>query len=251
MFYQHLRIAENKLINSRYFIISVVHDEIAKSSNPGQFCEIKNQDHKFPILPRPFSIHDVEGNKISFLIKKVGKSTEQLSQIREGEKISILGPLGNGFEIQDEKKVILISGGIGYAPMKFMRDKLALKRNQVFSLHGGGDEFDIFSDEATIFTEDGSAGKMGFVTDGLKTILNENEIDSIYACGPNNMMRKIVKISRDYDLQIQVSLETVMACGTGVCCGCVIKIQDEDDVVFKKVCKDGPVFDGRKVIWDE
>ncbi|MEA2103888.1 MAG: dihydroorotate dehydrogenase electron transfer subunit [Candidatus Cloacimonadota bacterium] len=251
MFYKSLRIVEKLIINSRYFMISVVHDEIAKSAKPGQFCEIKNPDHKFPILPRPFSIHNIEGNKISFLIKKVGKSTEQLSKISVGEKISVLGPLGNGFDLQDEKKVIVVSGGIGYAPMKFLRQKLRLKRNQVFSLHGGGDEFDVFSEDAINFTEDGSLGKKGLVTDGLNPILDEKEIDIVYACGPNIMMREIVKICRNYNLQIQVSLETVMACGVGVCCGCVVKTREEGQIVFKKVCKDGPVFDGRKVDWDE
>ncbi|MBS3741484.1 MAG: dihydroorotate dehydrogenase electron transfer subunit [Candidatus Cloacimonetes bacterium] len=251
MQFKILPIKENRKLNSRYFVLKVPDKSISAQSQPGQFCEIKDLESDEPLLPRPFSIYKVEENTISFLIKIVGETTRNLSQKKTAEMISILGPLGNGFKIPKNKSVLLISGGIGYAPFPFLKNKLQKNGNEIQWLHGGKDKYDIFSYDITNYTEDGSIGKKGLVTDDMPFILGKNDIHTVFACGPNQMLKKVSEICEFYKVELQVSMETIMACGMGVCCGCIIKYAENGEVIYKKACKDGPVFDGRKVVWDE
>jgi len=251
MYYKKLNIIEKKVLNKRYFIITFRDEEIAENALPGQFCQLKLSYQSYPVLPRPFSIYKAEGSKFSFLIKIVGNSTQKLSKKQEGDQISVLGPLGKGFQLVQEKQILLVSGGIGYAPLHFLKQKLVRHNHKVIFLHGCKDKFDVFNQECINYTEDGSVGEMGLVTTGIEKLLQENEIDLIYACGPNPMLKKVSEICLANEVELQVSLETMMACGMGVCCGCVIKFRENNEIIFKKACKDGPVFNGKKVIWDD
>jgi len=251
MQFKILPIKENRKLNSRYFVLKVPDKSISAQSQPGQFCEIKDVESDEPLLPRPFSIYKVEENTISFLIKIVGETTRNLSQKKTAEMISILGPLGNGFKIPKNKSVLLISGGIGYAPFPFLKNKLQKNGNEIQWLHGGKDKYDIFSSNIRNFTEDGSLGKKGLVTEGLPVVLEKDSINIVFACGPNPMLKRISEISELYQVELQVSIETIMACGMGACCGCIIKYIENGKITYKKACVDGPVFDGKKVDWDE
>jgi len=159
--------------------------------------------------------------------------------------------LGNGFEIPIGKTVLLVSGGIGYAPLFFLHQELEKNNNKTQWLHGGKDKYDIFSENISNYTEDGSLGCKGLVTDDLQKNLEQNDIHTVFACGPNPMLEKVSQICQLYQTNLQVSLETMMACGMGVCCGCVVKFRENSGIVYKKACKDGPVFDGKKVVWHE
>jgi len=251
MLYKILPVVEKKFINNKYFILTFSNYEMADQCYPGQFFRLKNSQQNFPILPRPFSVYNIQDDQTSFLIKIVGKSTKNLFETKIGENISLHGPLGNGFEIVKNKKVLIVSGGIGYAPFPFLIDKLNQMKNKILFFHGGKTAEDVFSNNVINFTEDGSVGKKGLVVDGVSDFLKHNEIDVVYACGPQMMLKKLTEICKQFNVDLQVSLERIMACGIGICCGCAIRTIENGKMVYKKVCKDGPVFDGYTVVWDE
>lgn len=251
MLYKILPVVEKKFINNKYFILTFFDYEMADQCHPGQFFRLKNPQQNFPILPRPFSIYNIQNKQISFLIKIVGESTKNLFETKIGENISLHGPLGNGFELVKNKKILIVSGGIGYALFPFLLKKLEEAKNEIVFFHGGKGSKDIFSPKVINFTEDGSVGKKGLVTDGVEQFLQKNQVDVVYACGPKMMMKKLTEICKQFNVDMQISLETIMACGIGTCCGCAIRIVENGQIIYKKVCKDGPVFDGYKVVWDE
>ena len=251
MFYKLLPIVKKEVINNKYFIITFSNLEMAKQCHPGQFFKLKDLHQELPILPRPFSVYKVKNDKISFLIKVVGLATRYFFEKALGEDVALLGPLGNGFQIVRNKKVMIVSGGIGYAPLIFLDIELKKEKNKVFFFHGGKSSEDIFSENVRNFTEDGSTGEKGLATDGVENFLNINQIDAVYACGPKIMLKKLSEICKKYNTEFQVSMETIMGCGLGSCCGCSIKMIENGKIVYKKVCKDGPVFDGCKVVWDD
>ena len=251
MYFKKIQVLKVESVNDEYFVLRIRDKELTQNIKPGQFFQIKDPCAVFPLLPRPFSEYEVEGDKLSFLIKKVGESTKHLSLLKEGHIIQLLGPLGNGFPLVSNKKVLLASGGIGYAPMPFLEKKLKKAGNEVWFYHGGRSSNDVFCEDVQNCTEDGSCGHVGLVTEHIEKCFDSNNIDLVYACGPEAMLKVLVGICAERNIPVYVSLERVMACGVGACYGCVIKIKENDSIVYKKVCKDGPVFDGAKVIWDE
>jgi len=251
MYFKKIPVLKIEFISDEYFVLRFRDKELTKNIKPGQFFQIKDPDPTFPLLPRPFSVYEVEDDRLSFLIKIVGESTNNLSLLEEGHIIQLLGPLGNGFPLVQNKKVLLASGGIGYAPMPYLEQKLKEARNEVIFYHGGRSSNDLFCDNVLNCTEDGSCGHAGLVTEYIEKCFDSMDIDIVYSCGPEPMLKTIVQMCSERNIPVCVSLERVMACGVGVCCGCVIKIKENDSIVYKKVCKDGPVFDGAKVVWDE
>jgi len=251
MYFKKIPVLKIECINEEYFVLRIRDKELTKNIKPGQFFQIKDTNATFPLLPRPFSVYKVEDDKLSFLIKKVGESTKKLSLLEEGHFIQLLGPLGNGFPLVQNKKVLIASGGIGYAPMPYLEQKLKEAGNEVWFYHGGQSSNDVFCDDVQNCTEDGSCGHVGLVTEHIEKCLDLMTINVVYACGPEPMLQALSILCHERNIPIYVSLERIMACGVGACCGCVIKIQENGKVVYKKVCKDGPVFGGAKVIWDE
>ena len=238
-------------VNEEYFVLRVRDEDLTKEVKPGQFFQVKISGAAIPLLPRPFSVYKVEGDTLEFLIKKVGPATKNLSLLHEGHIIQLLGPLGNGFPIVRDKKVLLASGGIGYAPMPYLNEILKQNGNDVFFYHGGRNKNDIFCEDVENCTDDGSLGHAGFVTEYVEKYLDAHDTDVVYTCGPEPMMKVLTSICSKRNIPIYVSMERVMACGVGACCGCVIKMSENEHIVYRKVCKDGPVFDGAEVIWDE
>lgn len=237
-----LQITDNKQLNEEYFFLTV--ENPYGDLIPGQFFEVMppNAEH----LRVPVSIYDAK-EVLRFMFKKVGKKTRALSQLERGDYLDVIGPLGNGFTVMEQGKALLVSGGIGYAPLFFLKEKLEKKGISTIFLHGGRTFSDVgFGAEDQIYTDDGSAGNKGFVTEGLLNLTAENEFSRAYICGPEIMMRKCVELLRG-KIKMQVSLEAYMACGVGVCKGCVKKING----TYKTVCKDGPVFDGEEVDFAE
>jgi dihydroorotate dehydrogenase electron transfer subunit len=246
-----LEIKETQHLNSFYFVHTVHWGPLVREIKPGQFFELKNPELTHPMLRKPISVYDVQSETVSFMIKRLGKGTEQLALLKAGDKLDLLGPLGNTFPLVKGDKAVLVSGGIGYPPLFFLKKQLIGSGKQVYWLQGGRSKDDIFpADE--IWTDDGSAGKTGFVTDGLLDYLKGNQTDVIYACGPKPMLKACADIAAKHNIPIYVSLEEYMACGIGVCHGCAVKVKADNaiGVDYKTVCKDGPVFDAREVIWD-
>jgi dihydroorotate dehydrogenase electron transfer subunit len=251
MYNKILPIKDIRHQNDSYFVIEIDLGKAANDILPGQFFQIKRPEFTSPMLRKPISVFDIQGDLVSFMVKRLGKGTGQLSQLRAADDIDILGPLGNGFPLPEGSKAVLVSGGIGYPPLYYLKKQLEQVGKSVYWLHGGRCDDDIFpADE--IWTDDGSCGSKGFVTDGLKSFLEKHKPDVIYACGPNPMLKACHQIAEKHGINLYVSLEEYMACGIGVCHGCAVKVKDDSDigVTYKTVCKDGPVFDAREVVWE-
>jgi dihydroorotate dehydrogenase electron transfer subunit len=226
--------------------------EIAGEAKPGQFVMVRCG--KDTILPRPFSIHSVDGGQIALLFSVVGKGTGWLSLKKKGDTLDTFGPLGNGYTIYPQSKnILLVAGGMGIAPLNFLADVGAGEGKKVTVIMGGrsGDCLLPVTPPQSLFnkgmlpasfqcvnaTEDGSEGFKGLATQLIPHYIEG--IDQIFACGPMAMYRTMAKMPELKDKAVQLSLEIMMGCGTGVCYGCTIKTKGG----LKQVCKDGPVFE--------
>jgi dihydroorotate dehydrogenase electron transfer subunit len=233
--------------------ISFRSNQIAAVAKPGQFVMIHTSQSKLssdPLLRRPFSIHDINGDLISLLIKVVGRGSEILSNLSTGNYIDVLGPLGKSFpDISDP--VIIVGGGMGLAPLKFLARRMT-GRNEIKILLGGatGDDIKIASEfesfgQTIIYTEDGSAGQKGLITAGL---IKELELtpSAVLACGPEGMLKAVADICHQYECLCYVSMEARMACGLGACLGCVCETKSGER---PRVCVDGPVFNAERIFY--
>ncbi len=254
-------IISNSLVNEFCYRMVISSPKIAKAANPGQFLEIGCGDYNYPLLKRPISILNIEEDLIEIIYYVIGKGTNMLSKKEPGDLIEIVGPLGNGYSVKDCENHILVGGGYGAPPMVFLANKLLrMNKKNIFVCLGSKTKDMILCKEdfldldvnLCLATEDGSLGKKGFVTDIVKTVLDNNKgKTAVYSCGPTPMMENLYKVCREYEnvLSIQCAMESVMACGIGVCNGCVIKVKENDREIYKRVCTEGPVFEGAKVVW--
>jgi len=228
--------------SSHYVIIEVIDPGLASQSRPGIFCELRAPSQADRLF-KPISIYGAAGDTVSFMIKDVGPGTQALASLREGDEMGLIGPLGNSFPVFENRKVLLISGGVGYPPLAWLKKELPLS-NQVLHLHGGAGKDDIFESDFAC-TVNGSVGHQGLVTDLVPDLIRINGIDLIYSCGPLPMLKKLADLGRG--IEHYASLEAYMACGVGVCYGCAIPVGDS----YQRVCKEGPVFDAALVKWEE
>jgi len=254
------KIILNKRFKGAYWHCVMAAPSLAGEGKPGQFLNIKISDGLKPFLRRPFSIHNVCGTKLEILYEVVGEGTELLSNKEPGEYLDIIGPLGNGFDSSKAteaqgRQVILVAGGIGIAPLLFLSGKIkaknkiaflgAKKRSQVLCEK----EFKDSGCDVKIATDDGSLGFKGRVTDLLKKALaasrGREKPAIIYACGPRPMLKVVCNVAGKMNIPAQVSLEEHMSCGIGACLGCVVKTKKG----LERVCKEGPVFDAKELLW--
>lgn len=264
------KIISNKKVAPEHYILSFKEPQIAKNINPGQFFNIRVNNSCEPLLRRPFGVHNIDGNKIDILYKVVGKATKILSLKKAGETLDILGPLGKGFDIQasllrqgfgrqagirHQASVILIAGGHGIAPLYALAKKFTVHSSQLTAFIGvrtskhivGDKELKRLGCKVSFATEDGSRGHKGLVTDLLIFELkaHSSKPTTLYACGPKPMLKAVAGIAHKYNVPCQVSMEEYMGCGTGICMGCIVETHSGN----KLVCKDGPVFDSREIVW--
>jgi len=256
------RILDHQKVAPFHFKITLVSKYISSHAEPGQFVNVRCSQDYDPLLRRPLGVHNVNPEEEIFelLYEIVGKGTELLSKHQVGQEIDILGPLGNGFDINKDKKVaILVAGGMGVAPLlylaKFLRSTIHDPRSihiligtKTKELILAEKEFKTLTDNVIVSTDDGSYGKKGFVSDVLLETLDPRTIDAsatIYACGPKPMLKAIAEIAFQKKIDCQVSMEARMACGIGTCLGCVINTTKG----YQKVCDDGPVFDAKEIVW--
>jgi len=239
-----------KFLNQSYFVLEVEAPPMAKEAEPGMFCQILVREPSLPMLRIPISIYQVDGKYVQFMVKIVGNGTDLLSKLGKGDLVDIMGPMGNSFQHTNRNHVLLISGGVGYPPLSFLKERMSA--GNIYWIHGGHCWEDTFPCDK-IYTEDGSAGIPGLVTTGMKRYLQHHDVEQIYACGPRGMLAACVKIAKAHHIPIQVSMEEYMGCGIGVCYGCVIRMvqRNPEDPMYKRVCADGPIFDGYEVKWDE
>jgi dihydroorotate dehydrogenase electron transfer subunit len=238
-------------LNGTYFVITIDLGSTANEVQAGQFFQIKPAIGSVSLLKKPISVYDVKGTEIKLMIKTVGNATEQLSKLLSGDRLDVTGPLGNGFPLAEKKSVVLVSGGIGYPPLFFLKKNLLELNSEVYWLHGGHSKGDMFAADE-MWTDDGSKGKKGLVTTGLAALLEYRKPDIIYACGPKAMLKACHQLTSEQNIPLYVSLEEYMACGIGVCHGCAVKVRTEDAIgtTYKTVCKDGPVFNAKDIVWE-
>ena len=249
-------VVDQSSLGNGIYDLTLKTDKIAKAAKAGQFVSVYSND-KSKLLPRPISLcginRDEDTIRLVYRVTGEGTGTEEFSKLVMGDKVRLLGPLGNGFTVQPGKKAFLIGGGIGVPPML----QLAKDINAVCDMNivmGYRDEntflLDEFKEQAASFvaTEDGSVGTKGNVIDAIKE--NALEADVIYACGPIPMLRALKAYAAEHDMDCFVSMEERMACGIGACLACVCKTKDKDahsNVNNKRICKEGPVFDAKEV----
>ncbi len=263
------KIIFNEQTIKEHFLMRIELPSSFPNPVPGQFVMVREKDIQAPLLSRPMSIYGFERNHncsyLEIFYHITGQGTNKLSLLDKGKEISLLGPLGNGYSINhDFKHVILIAGGIGVSPLTFLAAHLnaALKVSsfEITAYIGGRqgcalaglERFSTYCSDIRICTDDGSMGYQGLVTDLFEREINRYSAkDScIYACGPEGMMRRIAEVLRDFPFSCQISVEERMACGLGACLGCAVPIKTSSGTVeYQRVCKDGPVFDIRRLIW--
>ena len=234
--------------------------EIAAHAEMGQFINVY-LDKGEMILPRPISIQDVDREKgtLSIMYQIAGKGTEYMTGIGAGKKLNIAGPLGKGFSYENNNKLALIGGGIGVPPMYYSAKAIRKKhpdakikafigfRSKEFVILE--DEFRALGVETVVTTDDGSYGCSGNALQAFKE--SGFPAEAIFACGPSVMLKFVAAFAEEKGIECQVSMEERMGCGIGACVGCAIAIKKdcENGFEYKKVCKDGPVFDAREVLW--
>lgn len=243
-----LVVIENKPVGGNNFVLLLKAPKLLPFMLPGQFCQVRVDKDPTVYLRRPFSIHEVDydANTITLLIKAVGKGTTSLSGISQGDILNIIYPLGNGFSLTTEPKVLLVGGGCGVAPLLFLAQTLKKMGISPVVLVGGRSADDVPRIEAYqavaethVVTEDGSFGEKGLVTQHNIFKNKLSEFKRIYTCGPEGMMKAVAKEAEALEIPCEVSLENTMACGIGVCLCCVTETKEG----HKCVCTEGPVFD--------
>jgi len=247
-------IVSNSEIIPSHHLLCLEAPDIAADADAGQFITIKCGDSL--ILRRPISIHQVtDSGYLLLFFQVVGQGTLWLSQRQKGERLDLLGPLGNNFTIEPaSRNLLLVAGGIGIAPLAFLAQQ-ALKQNKSPRLLLGARTKELLYPteylppgmEVLVTTEDGSYGTKGMATDILYRHLNW--ADQILACGPKAMYQTIASLMQQQPARrpVQVSLEVRMGCGLGACFSCSIKTR----YGMKQVCKDGPVFNLEEILWQE
>ena len=248
--------AQNCVLISKDKLTKTIYDfrlqnkELAALTKPGQFVQVLVPGKT---LRRPISVCDVNGDIIRLVFEVRGEGTEILSLMKPGDEINIIAPLGNGFELDKNKKTIFIGGGIGVPPMLYSAKQCG-ENATVINGFRNKDAVILSEDISScvgnliITTDDGSYGIHGFVTQPLLELIDS--VEMICACGPTPMLKNISAMAKEHNVPCQVSLEQRMACGIGACLGCAVAVYRGDGSTFyKHVCKDGPVFNSEEVAW--
>lgn len=258
-------IQTNAELCPQYFHLKFQVQETEFTSNPGQFVMLRGPWGYDPLLPRPFSLLNCDdGNRVmEVLYKTVGRGTQLLSTMGPGDEIQVLGPLGNGFPLEEvtsaEGKVLMVGGGFGIAPF-FHAARFLAEKNVDFEVYFGGrtsgdlpwanEMEEAYPGKLHLTTNDGSTGEEGLVTAPLiRELEKDGRIQGVWGCGPHPMLKALTEIGEKYQVPCSVSLEEFMGCGIGVCLGCVTEIRHGDTCHHDRICMEGPVFEGPKVVW--
>lgn len=241
-------------IHERYVLIKLTDSKPLPEMLPGQFIEVRVDGSSTTFLRRPISINfiDRKQNELWLLVAIVGDGTHKLAELKEGNQLNCLLPLGNGFTpVHEGEKVLLVGGGVGVAPLLYMGAQMQQMGMEPTFLLGARTAkdlllLDMFNRFGRVFvtTEDGSQGEKGFVTN--HSILSDERFDRISTCGPTPMMKAVARYARSKGIDCEASLENLMACGLGACLCCVEKTTEGNLCV----CKDGPVFNIKRLLWE-
>lgn len=287
--YNTVNITRQDEIAPGFYLLSFKSPFLVHQAQPGQFVYLRCDNTYDPLLPRPFSIAMVDGekNEVAILYQVVGRGTALLAQKKELDRFTVLGPLGRGFTLPPSGRlfrpkggpkrieplesfppsflrIAVVAGGVGIAPLFFLLQRLKdLPDLTIEVLIGArsikqlllGPEVKSLSPQNKLHlaTDDGSYGFHGPVTEILATLLKADKIDLVYACGPEAMLKTVAGLLTKYNVPGEVSLEKQMGCGVGACLSCVCKTKGdkENSFRYRRVCKEGPVFPVQEIIWEE
>ena len=241
------KLLKNEEIADGIFDWTVENPELAKLCKCGQFVNIKVPGR---VLRRPISICDADENTLRLVFQVKGEGTKIMSEMKVGDEVEILAPLGHGFNIEKGKRFCLIGGGIGVPPMLYTAaqcdDPLIITGFRNSSLVILQDDLSALG-ETLLCTDDGSAGEKGFVTDLLRARIDE--VDEVCACGPTPMLKAVAAVCKEFGKPCQISLEERMGCGVGACLVCAVKVRKDGEEIMQHVCKNGPVFNAEEVVF--
>ena len=247
---QDCKLVSVKKLTDTIFDFRLQNKQLAEITKPGQFVQVYVPGKT---LRRPISVCDVEDDIVRIVFEIRGEGTDILSKTDIGKNINIIAPLGKGFDIDPDKKTIFVGGGIGVPPMLYSAKKCGKNAVVITGFRDKSavileDDFKSFAGKVITTTDNGTYGIHGFVTQPLAEEITGAEL--ICACGPTQMIKNIAKMAKENNIPCQVSLEQRMACGVGACLGCAVAIKvSGDSIVYKHVCKDGPVFNAEEVAW--
>ena len=260
-------VVENVRFPGHNYLLSVRAPEVARDILPGQFVMASGAEGlstPSPLLKRALAVYssgEEEGQKtiIKLLLKVVGDGTRRLAALAPGDTVSLIGPLGNGFDLEKGKRKInlLVAGGIGIASFYLLANTLKANGEELRLIYGGRsavdlvglDDFQRLGVPILNTTDDGSLGLKGLVTEGLSECLSSLPSHNLnmYVCGPNPMMKATASVAAHHGIPCQISVEAKMACGFGVCLGCSVKTLHS----YRLACQHGPVFDAPEFVWEE
>lgn len=279
---QQVSVVENERLARDTYRVRFECPELAARIVPGQFLMLRLAGGDDPLLGRPLALYDTVladngqpvGVDVVYLV--LGKMTHRLSAFVPGQKLDVWGPLGNGFSATSTEHLIMVAGGIGQTPfMALAREALGGRQygcqasgaaasrspgwaRRVTFCYGartadylaGVADFERLGVQVRISTDDGTAGHHGLVTDLLRQELTASPAARVVCCGPERMMEAVAELTAKAGAACQVSLETPMACGIGICFSCVAKVRDESgDWDYKRTCVEGPIFEAAKIVW--
>lgn len=256
--YFKAEIAENKKLNSDYSLLTFVPLGKPVEHEPGQFFMVGLDGEYDPLLKRPFSIFRRRPKGFQILYKIRGRGTSLMRNLGRGSMIHVLGPLGNSYPLPAKGYTpVIVAGGVGIASVFSLAERLAAEKNRAHVYYGARGESDLLMVSAfkkvakrlCIATDDGSCGERGCITDMLSVfpphLALRDKKTVMYACGPRKMLETVAGIAADRGVEAYVSMEENMACGIGACLGCVVRTVNG----HKRVCKEGPVFDAKEIVW--
>jgi dihydroorotate dehydrogenase electron transfer subunit len=252
MFHKICPITKVCNIGENIYTLSFISPEIAGTTQPGQFVNVRINNSYSPLLRRPFSVYFIEGDEIKILFNNIGRGTKILSEKKDSDKIDVIGPLGKPFTIDSDcSYAFLVGGGMGVASLPLLTKSLAARGILIETFVGARTSKQLITENLInvhIATDDGSKGFHGTVVDLLQVHLSQNHKigSTIYACGPMPMLKKVSELAEEFEIPCEVSIETMMACGIGICQGCVVERMNSENK-YSLVCKDGPVFNSKTI----
>ena len=262
---EKVRLLANEKVAQDFYLARLAAPHVAAEAVPGQFVEVRVGQGFSPFLRLPLSVGaaDRQAGTIDLLYEKAGPKTRTLSRMLPDAETRCLGPLGRGFQAPPAgHRAVLVGGGIGMPLLLFWGQVLREREVRMVLLAGARVAGQHLPDsmlaaaarEVRRATDDGSLGHRGLVTELLAEELEKEDPCTVYSCGPHGMMAAVAALCREREVACQVSLEEYMACGFGVCVGCVVEVIPEEGASsyarYSRVCVDGPVFDARRVQWE-
>lgn len=267
---QRAEIIFNNRVSPELYHMGMLCPDVAARVEPGQFLMIRVQDSFDPLLRRPFAVHRIHQHgppgSFEILYRVVGRGTRLLTQMQPPSSLSLLGPLGSGFQFPTQDGfVLMVAGGIGIAPLPHLAATLVSSGFKgPFVLWFGGksasdlvcvQHFEELGFLVKLVTEDGSTGRKGLITGHLQEWLSQQDDlpKVIYSCGPYPMQRLVAEMAARLSIPSQLSMEALMGCGVGACLSCSLKCRTPDggqDSYYANVCQEGPVFAGERIVWE-